>query len=81
MLALNAKLAEMQPLELWGEPIEIVDGGPQFFERVKEVLLTKNLTFDDEITNMHAQAISALFGVATLSGNSDLLLNALETLS
>lgn len=71
----------MQPLELWGEPIEIVDGGPQFFERVKEVLLTKNLTFDDEITNMHSQAISALFGVAALSGNSDLLLNALETLS
>jgi hypothetical protein len=32
----------MEPLSFWNEPIEILNGGPEFFARVKNVLLTKN---------------------------------------
>jgi hypothetical protein len=41
LYALNKKLAEMPVLSLWNEPIDQINGGPEFFNRVKQVLLTK----------------------------------------
>jgi len=38
---LNEKLAQLPPLALWSEPIEIANGGPEFFAKVKSDLLTK----------------------------------------
>jgi hypothetical protein len=36
---LTKKLQTMEPLSLWGEPIELTNGGPEFFAKCKETLL------------------------------------------
>jgi hypothetical protein len=67
----------MQPASFWNEPIEIMNGGPEFLTRVKQTLLTKVVTYDEETSSLLGECLSALMGVATLSGNLDLILEAL----
>jgi hypothetical protein len=59
-----------------------VNGGPEFFERVKKLLLTKNHKFEDnETLKKLSECLVALFGTVILSGNSEIILLALDTLT
>ena len=69
----------MEPLGLWAEPVDCENGGPEFFERARNFLLTKNRKFDDsETLKKVAECLVALFGTATLSGNQELILLVLD---
>jgi hypothetical protein len=74
---LNAKLQEMDLLSLWGEPIDCMNGGPEFFGKLESLLLTKNEEVSAELLGA---AIEAMFCLACLSGNQDLILSALDTM-
>jgi hypothetical protein len=37
----------MHPLALWNEPIDIINGGPQFFKDAKDYILN-TLSYDKE---------------------------------
>ena len=50
LMSLNEKLSQMPPLSLWSEPLEIANGGPEFFARIKSELLTKKDKSDDAIS-------------------------------
>ena len=58
----------MTELAFWNEPIEITNGCPEFFAKLKSILLTKKETNDETIL-FQAEIIKAFFGIATLSGN------------
>ena len=47
---LNLKLQEMTELAFWNEPIEIANGGPEFFSKLKSILLTKKDTNDETLS-------------------------------
>lgn len=47
---------------------------------MNQVLLTKKDNYDEEAVSLLSESLAALFGVATLSGNHDLLLQAMESL-
>lgn len=79
--SLTKNLESFEPLSFWNEPIESTNGGPEFFERVSKILLTKNHDFNDaETLSKLSECLVALFGTVTLSGNHDLMLEALTTM-
>jgi hypothetical protein len=59
---------------LWSEPVDLMNGGPEFFSSLKSILLTNP---DPE---MQKESLIALFSFVKLSGNFDLIINALDVL-
>lgn len=65
----------MEPLALWGEPLDILNGGQEFFQGVRSLLLdTCSKEPSQELTALQSEVLKCLVGVATLTGNQDLLL-------
>jgi len=50
LATLNDKLAQLPDLSFWSEPLEIANGGPEFFTRIRADLLTKKESNEDTTT-------------------------------
>lgn len=79
-------MLEIDAAGLWHEPLDLDDRIGAFVENIKGLLQEKvkgaAATSDGEDNlKVISNAISCLFGVAALSGNFDLICQALETVS
>lgn len=83
---LNEKLLELKPLSLWSEPIEVLAGSKDFFhkaqefitETCKQISSAKDKEEIDKLQGHLSEAMSALFGVAVLSGSQHTLIMVLD---
>jgi hypothetical protein len=57
---LGTKLADCAPLALWNEPIEMMNNGPEFFEGVRDLILTTARSRAEKKTPMTEDDLKSL---------------------
>jgi len=72
---LNEALVAKEALALAHEPLDVLNGGPDFYQNLSAFL--KEQTGESDV---QALAVSALFGIAVLSGNHDSIVEVLTVI-
>eukprot|EP00347_Sterkiella_histriomuscorum_P020695 403336831 len=84
------RLANLPPASFWNEPLEMINGGPEFFTQAKEFIMNTGEKLNQldvlneatqEIVTSQSNAITALFGVSIHMANYEKILDTLNTLN
>ncbi len=83
--ALVERLDQLEPYQLWSEPLDLLSGGPEFFAQAKHYISTnlESLVNGYHVKNPHliedtAFAMLCHFGTAVKTGNHEFIVEALD---